>query len=83
MMVKRSARSAFVMALIAGLAATGSPLGAAVTQDSSEKEAIASGLTEDGAVEAKVVEASRKGGILTIKIRFVPLAEESYLPHHL
>jgi len=76
-MLKRNARSTFVMALVTGLAAIGLPLGSAVAQESLEQDAIASGLTDDGMVEANVVEASRKAGILTIKIRFVPLVEGS------
>jgi hypothetical protein len=74
MTLKRNAHSGFVMAC---LAAMGSPLGPVVAQESLQQDAIASGLTENGMVEAKVVEASRKDDILTIKIRFVPVVEGS------
>lgn len=58
------------------LAITGfTPVAFAQTQTEATSTApLATGLTDGGAAEAQVVEAVRAGGILTIKLRFKPLA---------
>ena len=56
----------------AGLANT--PFAQAQTEAASSVP-LATGLTDGGAAEAHVVEAVRAGDILTIKLRFKPLAE--------
>lgn len=40
------------------------------------KPPLATGITNSGAAEAQVIEATRKGDILTIKIRFAPLVPD-------
>lgn len=63
-------------ALGALLAITGfTPVAFAQTQTEAPSAApLATGLTDGGAAEAQVVEAVRTGDILTIKLRFKPLA---------
>ncbi|HEX7070652.1 MAG TPA: hypothetical protein VF190_07590 [Rhodothermales bacterium] len=74
---KRSPCSIFAAALFTGLAAANVALAAGVAPEPAGQDAIASGLTDNGMVEARVVEASRKDGILSIKVRFVPLVKDA------
>ena len=57
-----------------GPAASDAAAGAAAAPQTAAS-VLARGLTSDGRAEAQVVEADRDAGVLTIKIRFVPIGD--------
>lgn len=67
--------AALFCSLTAGLATVGfsQPTSAQTQTDNASKGPLAVGLTNGGAAEAQVVEATRHGDILTLKLRFKSL----------